>query len=178
MESEHPAHANCHCSLLTGDGRLGLLIAQVLALRAPGRVTHFGRHAEKMALVSGTQQVVVTDATASEHAGQFGLVVEASGAATGDVCLTECVVEALLCAALGAPDVVACWCLAGSASGIRTALALTRAMGTLVLKTTVSLEDPGQPGWSELANDIVVYEKVRAGGQRSLPCLKLLKSPD
>lgn len=29
-----------------------------------------------------------------------------------------------------------------------------------VLKTTVSLDDPDMPGWSELANDIVVNEKV------------------
>jgi threonine dehydrogenase-like Zn-dependent dehydrogenase len=66
---------------LAGDGRLGLLIAQVLALKAPGRVTHFGRHADKMALVAGmAAQVVVHEATAAEHAGAFGLVVEASGA--------------------------------------------------------------------------------------------------
>jgi threonine dehydrogenase-like Zn-dependent dehydrogenase len=66
--------------LCAGDGRLGLLIAQVLALKAPGRVTHFGRHADKMALVSGSAaQVLVTDATAAEHAGSYNLVVEASG---------------------------------------------------------------------------------------------------
>lgn len=60
---------------------MGLLIAQVLALKAPGRVTHFGRHADKMALVTGTAaQVVVNEATAAEHAGAFHLVVEASGA--------------------------------------------------------------------------------------------------
>jgi len=29
-----------------------------------------------------------------------------------------------------------------------------------VLKTTVSLDDPSMPGWSELANDIVVNEKT------------------
>lgn len=29
-----------------------------------------------------------------------------------------------------------------------------------VLKTTVSLDDPTMPGWSELANDIVVNEKT------------------
>eukprot|EP00882_Tetradesmus_deserticola_P005131 GHRQ01005404.1.p1 GENE.GHRQ01005404.1~~GHRQ01005404.1.p1 ORF type:complete len:357 (+),score=130.25 GHRQ01005404.1:487-1557(+) len=117
---------------VVGDGRLGLLIAQVLALRAPGRVTHFGRHADKMALVSGTAaQVVVTEATAAEHAGAFHLVVEASG----------------------------------SASSIRTALALTRPTGTLVLKTTVSLHDPAMPGWSELANDIVVNEKTLVGSR-------------
>jgi hypothetical protein len=40
-------------------------------------------------------------------------------------------------------------------------------MGVLVLKTTVSLNDPSMPGWSELANDIVVNEKtVRCGLSR------------
>lgn len=31
---------------------------------------------------------------------------------------------------------------------------------TQVCKTTVSLEDPGQPVWAELANDVVVNEKT------------------
>lgn len=38
-------------------------------------------------------------------------------------------------------------------------------MGTLVLKTTLSLNDPDMPGWSELANDIVVNEKVLVGSR-------------
>jgi hypothetical protein len=38
-------------------------------------------------------------------------------------------------------------------------------MGTLVLKTTVSLHDPDMPGWSELANDIVVNEKTLVGSR-------------
>lgn len=58
----------------------------------------------------------------------------------------------------------------GSASSIRTALALTRPMGTLVLKTTVSLNDPTMPGWSELANDIVVNEKTLVGSRWVVPC--------
>lgn len=67
--------------LSPGDGRLGLLIAQVLALKAPGRVVHFGRHVDKMVLVKGTtQQVISTDKTAAEYSGQFDLVVEATGA--------------------------------------------------------------------------------------------------
>eukprot|EP00878_Enallax_costatus_P024420 GHUV01026058.1.p1 GENE.GHUV01026058.1~~GHUV01026058.1.p1 ORF type:complete len:312 (+),score=51.16 GHUV01026058.1:32-967(+) len=115
-----------------GDGRLGLLIAQVLALKAPGRVTHIGRHPDKMSLVTGTvKQVVTSDTTAAEYQGEFDMVVEATG----------------------------------SASSIRTALALTKPMGTLVLKTTVSLNDPEMPGWSELANDIVVNEKVLVGSR-------------
>lgn len=67
--------------LAAGDGRLGLLIAQVCALQAPGRVTHFGRHMEKMGLVTGTAaQVLSSDEAAEQHAGAFGLVIEASGA--------------------------------------------------------------------------------------------------
>lgn len=72
---------SCVANMPAGDGRLGLLIAQVCALQAPsGRVTHFGRHPEKMSLVTGTAaQVVSSDAAVEEHAGQFDLVVEASG---------------------------------------------------------------------------------------------------
>lgn len=117
---------------VVGDGRLGLLIAQVCALHAPGRVTHFGRHPDKMSLVSGTVgQVVSFEEAAEKHTGAFDLVVEASG----------------------------------SASSIRTALKLTKPMGVLVLKTTVSLDDPSMPGWSELANDIVVNEKTLVGSR-------------
>lgn len=34
-----------------------------------------------------------------------------------------------------------------------------------MLKTTVSLNDPSMPGWSELANDIVVAEKTLVGSR-------------
>ncbi|KAF8073035.1 neoA [Scenedesmus sp. PABB004] len=120
-----------------GDGRLGLLIAAVLADRAPGRVTHFGRHADKLALVPGTAARVVVGEGAGaleEHAGGFELVVEASG----------------------------------SAAGVRAALALTRPLGTLVLKTTVSALPSAArdaPTWAELANDIVVNEKTLVGSR-------------
>jgi hypothetical protein len=44
--------------------------------------------------------------------------------------------------------------------------------GLQVLKTTVSLDDPSMPGWSELANDIVVNEKtVRYADSRTLPAI-------
>lgn len=42
---------------------------------------------------------------------------------------------------------------------------VTRPMGTLVLKSTVSLKDPNMPGWSEIANDLVVNEKVLVGSR-------------
>jgi threonine dehydrogenase-like Zn-dependent dehydrogenase len=123
-----------------GDGKLGLLCAQVLALEAgPGRVTLFGRHEEKMALVDGVSERVVVpkdsaDALAKLHAdygGAFDLVVEATGAS----------------------------------GGVTTALALTRPMGTVVLKSTVSLADKTQPQWAALANDIVVAEKKIVGSR-------------
>lgn len=53
----------------------------MLAIRAPGRVTLFGRHENKMALVSGlAARRLVDESTASSHAGEFDLVVEATGA--------------------------------------------------------------------------------------------------
>ena len=54
---------------------------------------------------------------------------------------------------------------AGSASGIKLSLALLRPLGTLVLKSTVSLNAKDVPGWSELANDIVVNEKQIVGSR-------------
>lgn len=54
---------------------------------------------------------------------------------------------------------------AGASASIRNALALTRCMGTLVLKSTVSLNDPSMPGWSEVANDLVVNEKTLVGSR-------------
>jgi threonine dehydrogenase-like Zn-dependent dehydrogenase len=65
--------------LAAGDGRLGLLLAQVCALKAPGRVTHFGRHPDKLSLVVGTSHILSCDAAAEQHAAQFDLVIEASG---------------------------------------------------------------------------------------------------
>jgi len=63
----------------------------------------------------------------------------------------------------GAFDV--CVEASGSSQGIRLALQITRPMGTLVLKSTVSLKDPNMPGWSEIANDLVVNEKVLVGSR-------------
>lgn len=56
----------------------------------------------------------------------------------------------------------------GSSQGITLASAMTRPMGTLILKTTCStVNDPQMPKWSDLANDIVVNEK-RLLGSRSI----------
>lgn len=132
---------------MVGDGKLGLLVAQALAVAAPGKVSLFGRHADKMALVSGlAAREIVTPQTAEAYAGAFDVVVEATGCG----------------------------------GGIRTSLGMTRPLGTLVLKSTVSTVPPGvagdapasvrpkvdaMPAWSELANDIVVQEKKLLGSR-------------
>lgn len=64
-----------HCQVLwsgdrvavIGDGKLGLLVAQMLVLQGHA-VTHFGKHEHKLGLVSGTRHEVVTDQTAEAHA--------------------------------------------------------------------------------------------------------------
>ena len=52
---------------VVGDGKLGLLVAQMLVLQRHS-VTHFGKHEHKLRLVSGTRQELVTDQTAERHA--------------------------------------------------------------------------------------------------------------
>ena len=59
-----------------GDGKLGLLVAQVLALQSSlknstSSIQLFGRHAEKLQLVTGTETEVVQDSdTIKEKHGQ------------------------------------------------------------------------------------------------------------
>lgn len=66
--------------LILGDGRLGLLCAQVLAL-TEGRVTLLGRHPEKMALVAGRG---IDTVTSREDLGErFDIVVDATGTTSG-----------------------------------------------------------------------------------------------
>lgn len=51
-----------------GDGKLGLLVAQALiVLKEVEQLTHFGRHSNKLKLVTGTKQVVVSDDTKTVH---------------------------------------------------------------------------------------------------------------
>jgi threonine dehydrogenase-like Zn-dependent dehydrogenase len=124
-----------------GDGKLGLVCAQVLASHSAekgARVTLIGRHQDKLSLVSGLHEsyVVPSNGSIPGHLkSKFGLVVEATGSSTG----------------------------------IISALALARPMGQLVLKTTVSSSwatgssSPVQ--WSDLCNDIVVNEKTLVGSR-------------
>jgi threonine dehydrogenase-like Zn-dependent dehydrogenase len=49
-----------------GDGKLGLLVAQLLLLHGASGLVHFGRHARKLGMVAGSTPHVVNDATAAE----------------------------------------------------------------------------------------------------------------
>lgn len=66
--------------LVLGDGKLGLLVAQVLA-DAGARVLAVGRHPEKLALVA--KRGIETSLTADWRPEPFELVVEATGSADG-----------------------------------------------------------------------------------------------
>jgi threonine dehydrogenase-like Zn-dependent dehydrogenase len=90
-----------------GDGKLGLLVAQVLQSSLAGHgahVVHYGRHSEKLkiAAATGTEPVVVTHSTVLPRAA-FTLVIDATG----------------------------------SAEGLRTAASLVEPRGTVVMKSTV-----------------------------------------
>ena len=65
-----------------GDGKLGLLSAMALSLAAPG-LTLVGKHASKMALVSGYDIYTVFAAEISGLRNAFDVVVEASGSESG-----------------------------------------------------------------------------------------------
>jgi len=68
----------------------------------------------------------------------------------------------------------------GSPAGILLTAALTKPMGTIVLKSTCSTESDGEmPTWSAIANDIVVNEKRLLGSRCGPigPALELLRDP-
>ena len=64
---------------IIGDGRLGLLIAEVLG-RGIRKVTLFGKHEEKLSLVEG---LVQTGLVSSYPASAFDVVIDASGSPDG-----------------------------------------------------------------------------------------------
>ena len=71
---------------VVGDGRLGLLIAQVVALTGC-ELTVIGRHVEKLALLQGwgvkATALLAPNADVRNGEGRFDVVVEATGAASG-----------------------------------------------------------------------------------------------
>ena len=65
-----------------GDGKLGLLGAQVLATTG-AKVTLIGKHQSKLAIAERRGIETNTVAKAQQRKGEFGVVVEASGSPTG-----------------------------------------------------------------------------------------------
>ena len=67
-----------------GDGKLGLLIAQVLATTGC-KLTHIGKHVSKLSITAnrGIATQLLYESIAEDFAGLFDIVVEASGAANG-----------------------------------------------------------------------------------------------
>lgn len=65
-----------------GDGKLGLLCAQVLGTTG-AVVTLIGKHAHKLRIAQGRNIETMLNEQAKKRQGEFDLVVEASGSATG-----------------------------------------------------------------------------------------------
>ena len=132
---------------VVGDGRLGLLIAAVLATRPGrrGRVVHIGRHAAKLSLIPPTANVeahvlpteIDTGAAAADWA-------RASGLATSFTVVVDAT---------------------GRSAGVALFLALIRPLGTLVLKTTAAPGAPDAPAWASVANAVVVQELSVVGSR-------------
>jgi alcohol dehydrogenase len=66
---------------VVGDGRLGLLTAQVLRTATPA-ITLFGRHAEKLQIARRLDVEVAAD-DANRHSASFDVVVDATGRSPG-----------------------------------------------------------------------------------------------
>lgn len=124
---------------VVGDGRLGLLLAGVLAAEGV-LAAHYGRHADRLALVPGAHARALVPRALDDAA--------AWAAARGDAGAFDVVCEA-----------------SGSAAGAALALALARPLGTVVLKTTVAPGAADAPHWSAVANDVVVNEKRIVGSR-------------
>ena len=116
-----------------GDGKLGLLIAQVLAAHG-AEVYQFGRHASKLAIA---KKVGVKTSTGAPKR-KFDVVVEATG----------------------------------SSAGLASAVAMTNARGTVVMKSTV--HDRAALDFSHLIVQEITLVGSRCG--RFAPALKLLKT--
>lgn len=98
--------------LVLGDGRLGLLAAQVMRLRTP-HVTCVGKHARKLGLLRDKDIVTVRDEEGMGEPTLEGMTQSASPSKF------DCVVEAT-----------------GEPSGLRTALRHAKPRGKIVIKST------------------------------------------
>ncbi|WP_437730310.1 MDR/zinc-dependent alcohol dehydrogenase-like family protein [Sorangium sp. So ce1335] len=136
-------------ALVFGDGKLGLLIAQVLQ-QAGARVLAVGKHEEKLALLRA--RGVATELLRPELTGEAGAAPR-QGAWAGEQ--AELVVEAT-----------------GTAEGFARAVRATRPRGTLVLKSTVA-------GLSSVhLAELVVHEITVVGSRCGLfePALRALEA--
>jgi len=124
--------------VVLGDGRLGNLCAQVLA-RLSSHVTVVGKHAEKLALLTGRLH------EGPPKAGHY--VREIATKLLADVEPDH-----------SADIVVDC---TGSPTGLPTALSLVRPRGTIVLKTTVAGEQT--MAWAPVVIDEVTIVGSRCG---------------
>ncbi|MGK3961241.1 alcohol dehydrogenase catalytic domain-containing protein [Sorangium sp. So ce118] len=137
-------------ALVLGDGKLGLLIAQVLQ-QAGARVLAVGKHEEKLALLRARGVATELIRTAAAGQGDGG---GAPAAAAWDGEPAELVVEAT-----------------GTAEGFARAVRATRPRGTLVLKSTVA-------GLSSVhLAELVVHEITVVGSRCGLfePALRALE---
>lgn len=161
-----------------GDGKLGLLVAQVLAMQAERhnwQVVLFGRHQAKLSLVEGCAGTeVVSEHTATTHAAvraQHGRRSNTNDCHTNYAHTMPCMMPRTHSQAFDV-TVEAC----GKPEGFTLALALTRPLGTVVLKSTCSLDGhAAAPQWSAAANDVVVQEK-RVIGSRCGPFAPALEA--
>mmetsp|Transcript_22341 Transcript_22341/g.66922 ORF Transcript_22341/g.66922 Transcript_22341/m.66922 type:complete len:345 (-) Transcript_22341:7-1041(-) len=147
---------------VVGDGKLGLLLAEVLgrnAAKAPGtpRVALFGRHAAKMAMLSKDArcETALSETALPARAGAFDVVVDATGSPAGldlsrQLCRTEGTLVLKSTCAAGtdfntAPFVVDELIVRGSRCGpFPPALELLRTLDlTPLIDSTFSLEDAG-----------------------------------
>src|SRR5208283_3472800 len=120
-----------------GDGKLGLLVSQVLAAHG-AHVIHYGRHAAKLAIAAAAGvQAIQVSADSKLPQAEFQYVVDATG----------------------------------SPEGLHAAVRMTRARGTVIMKSTVH---------GEVAIDtagIIVNEITLIGSRcgRFEPAIKLLE---
>ena len=142
---------------IIGDGKLGLLVAQIIALQTKVPPVHVGRHQDKLDLVEGTTKLVLgPDAKLDDSDKQVS-----------STCTSPCpsvLQQSMRKRWVQAFDV--CIEASGSSKGILLAVELTRPLGTVVQKSTCSaVGDPEMPDWSSIANDVVVNEKHLMGSR-------------
>ena len=121
---------------LIGDGRLGLLISDVLSTHGCKKILHIGKHSEKLALVNSNIETALFDENTKErYSDAFDVCIEATG----------------------------------SPGGIMLAAAITRPMGTVVLKSTCASTD------SSFDSVPLVVKELTIVGSRCGPFEKALE---